>query len=573
MAQLDTIIFNNPKLWDEYRGDIPIFLNACVVRGRITKEIALSVLEEEKITYTALPEETELSEAQREAVGSALFGKIRTYFTVAFEAAINSIFLASKKPYEFIGGIIGEAWRKSLVKITACVPDDETFLKTLPPKVKEQLLRFKTDPNFWDGAGILVYSMFFAIGRLSALIPVMTADAKRQLNVDISPEIPDIGTLLSVYFRYDGDREQVIRKARELGYDMKDLDLFVKALHVLLMPDDIRQLFLRGIIDEKTHDYMLYQQSYNTKQIDQLKALYQLLPSATDLISMAVREAWDESFAAKWGSDLDYPVPFEQTAKKTGLSPEWCKKYWRAHWQLPSVQMGFEMFQRGFITKDELKGLMKALDIMPLWREKLINIGYRVLSRVDVRRMYDVGVLDRDGVKKAYLDLGYNEYDAELMTEFTIRYVTDTEKDLAKGDILSAYQRRLIGVDLAISLLTDMGYDIGESSILLARVDYDLEKKRKDTVLANIKKAYVKQVLSANDVRLRLSAEGFVRTEIDQYIADWTLEIKDDIKTLTRSDYDKLFKAKKIKEDEYRTALAVLRYTQHSIDLLVSLNK
>ncbi|GAI80365.1 unnamed protein product, partial [marine sediment metagenome] len=146
------------------------------------------------------------------------------------------------------------------------------------------------------------------------------------------------------------------------------------------------------------------------------------IPPVADIITMAVREAFTPDIARRFGQYEDLPSEYVEAVQKKGLSKEWAERYWAAHWSLPSPQQGFEMLHRGVIGIDDLNMLMRALDIMPFWRDKLTQIAYRPLSRVDVRRMFALGVLDVSGVRKAYTDIGYNDYNANLMTQFTIKY-------------------------------------------------------------------------------------------------------------------------------------------------------
>ncbi|GAI98193.1 unnamed protein product, partial [marine sediment metagenome] len=150
------------------------------------------------------------------------------------------------------------------------------------------------------------------------------------------------------------------------------------------------------------------------------KELAYQIPPVADIITMAVREAFTPAIAEKFGQYEDYPPDLETWAEKKGLSREWSERYWAAHWSLPSAGQGFEMLHRGLINYNELDMLLRALDVMPFWREKLTGIAYRRLSRVDIRRMYGVGVLDEKEVYEAYLELGYNERDARRMSDFTV---------------------------------------------------------------------------------------------------------------------------------------------------------
>ncbi|GAI22279.1 unnamed protein product, partial [marine sediment metagenome] len=110
---------------------------------------------------------------------------------------------------------------------------------------------------------------------------------------------------------------------------------------------------------------------------DVYRTLANPIPPVADIITMAVREAFSPAIAERFGQYEDFPPDFERYASMKGLTPEWSKRYWAAHWSLPSPQQGFEMLHRGIINEDELRMLMRALDIMPFWRDKLMQMSYR----------------------------------------------------------------------------------------------------------------------------------------------------------------------------------------------------
>ena len=177
------------------------------------------------------------------------------------------------------------------------------------------------------------------------------------------------------------------------------------------------------------------------------------IPPVADIITMAVREAFTPSIAERFGQYEDFPPEFERYAAMKGLDSEWAKRYWAAHWALPSAQQGFEMLHRGVIGEDELDLLLRAQDVMPFWRDKLTAIAYRPLTRVDVRRMYREGVLDEAEVVSAYLDAGYSEENAERMALFTVRQTLTTLSKFSSGDIVKAFTNRMISRSEAMSLL------------------------------------------------------------------------------------------------------------------------
>ena len=161
---------------------------------------------------------------------------------------------------------------------------------------------------------------------------------------------------------------------------------------------------------------------------DLYKELAFQIPPVADIITMAVREAFTPEIAQRFGQYEGLPQPFVEWVAKKGLAKEWAERYWAAHWSLPSPSQGFDMLHRGIITREDLQLLLRALDIMPFWRDKLIQMSYVPLTRIDVRRMYNLGVLSESDVTRAYQDIGYNPQNAQRLTLFTVKLKEQQDK-------------------------------------------------------------------------------------------------------------------------------------------------
>ncbi|KKM66004.1 hypothetical protein LCGC14_1485610 [marine sediment metagenome] len=215
------------------------------------------------------------------------------------------------------------------------------------------------------------------------------------------------------------------------------------------------------------------------------KELALVIPPVSDIITMAVREVFSPAIAARFGQYEDFPPELEEWGRKKGLSKEWSERYWAAHWALPSTTQGFEMLHRGVIDQSDLNMLLRAQDVMPYWRDKLTQIAYRPLTRVDVRRMYREGVLDEAGVYEAYLDHGYSEDNAQRMTEFTIRQTLSAQAKFTSTNVIAAFTKRMIDRREARSLLEDLGIQGDNISYIISgriqkTLGFDREPDRRD---------------------------------------------------------------------------------------------
>ena len=259
---------------------------------------------------------------------------------------------------------------------------------------------------------------------------------------------------------------------------------------------------------------------------DVYKTLAYPIPPVADIISMAVREAFTPAIAERFGQYEDFPPDFEKYAAMKGLTTEWARRYWAAHWSLPSPMQGFEMLHRGIIDKSDLFMLMKALDIMPFWRDKLMQMSYRRLTRVDVRRMYKIGVLSKAEVYEAYLKHGYETIDAKRMTEFTVQWALPAHASITRSDILTAYKNRMISRTEASDLLTDMGEELFHRDFMLDAVDYKKDLEVTENRIKGIGTLYKRRVYDTDKATDELSKLDLPAEEIELVMQQWTYDIK-----------------------------------------------
>ncbi len=260
---------------------------------------------------------------------------------------------------------------------------------------------------------------------------------------------------------------------------------------------------------------------------DLYKELAYQIPPVADIITMAVREAFTPDIATRFGQYEDFPAEFEEWAAKKGLAPEWAKRYWAAHWSLPSPLQGFEMLHRGLINSDELDMLLRALDIMPFWRDKLTGIAYKRISRVDIRRMYRVGVLTEAEVYESYLELGYTERDSKRLSDFTVKQVLATQSKFTARDIISAYTKYMINSSEAGSLLRQVGVKDENISYILSTADYKREWALTESRIAAIRNLYKKKVYSANDAKSELLKLDMPSVRVEVLMEQWFIDEKD----------------------------------------------
>ena len=469
------------------------------------------------------------------------------------------------------GGVIG-----SVDKAASSVDDAAGALKDLPADVRDKLAPmleqiFGLGPDMFDA--LLDTSEAFMRGEVSSFDGLLA-----RLRGAKPESTWQERTLYAIVF-IPGLINALMSMSQVAG---EPLVQAFRADHpsALLDPDDLRDAYNRGIITPNSAIEELRRQGYSLTQADVIVQMWAELPPPSDLIRMAVREAFNEPFAAEFTTDAEFPDEFALHAESQGYTRDWARKYWRAHWELPSAQMGFDMFHRGRITGAQLDALLKALDYAPFWRKPLREIAFTVPTRVDVRRMYASGVLTLDQVHRLYLDLGYAPEFAQALTEWTrVTYGEDTAgaRDLTRAAVEKAYKVGSITRDDAIGRLLELGYDEDEADFLLANVDVDIAEFQASAAARDVReltqgtvlRAYRERILPRGEAEAFLADLNYTAEGIEIMLGVQDFEVANELTGLRAKVVETHFKAGRIAGGEARAQLAGAGMNADRADLTV----
>jgi len=391
-------------------------------------------------------------------------------------------------------------------------------------------------------------------------------------NQRFTPETPEPAALINDVWKGVLSWDMYYKLMRNHGFAPGMSNLYAWAATSPLEPGAIIQAYLRGKLSRNAAKKKLMERGIKSDDADIMLELAWIIPSPTDLITMAVREAFTPAIAQKFGQYEDFPPEFAKWAKKQGLSEEWAKRYWASHWRLPSVELGYEMFHRNVINEKELKMLMRAQDIMPWWRDRLIQISYNPYTRVDIRRMYALGVLNLKQVYRAYRDLGYDHEKATNLTLFTHMMTMEKERDLTKSDILKGYEEKRLTREKAKELLQNLGYDEFEAEFYLTRTEQKREEKHKNEVIRAVRIRFERGVIDENEVVERLSAVNIPSSEIHEYIELWRKTRGRQVYRPNPAKLEQLLKAGVITTKEFKEEMIKHGASEKYIDWLIRLN-
>ena len=514
---------------------------------------------------------TEPVPVETKGIFSGIYDHMLSFFTAQFRAVWsgfnNQCLAVYYKIFKHTTDIINQgedaAWDVifKLLKDTSIL-DEQTI---------ESLMKLKGLPFPINSLVYMTALPMILGGYLKDMGGIMTAGAKYDLQSRILSEIPNPRDVVQAAFiapEKTGAVREVFKKA---GISDEYTDLFFLSMYRPYNEQVIQMLWLRKAIDDDTMFMRMRELGYTDTRIKEIIQSWSIIPGPQDLLTMVAHEAFEPDAIELMGLGDEFPVAQVEWLQKQGLSEDWAKRYWYAHWEQPSVQMGYEMLHRGVIGQKELDMLYKTVEIPPFWRDKLTKIAYQPYSRVDVRRMHKLGVVNDQELLQSYMDLGYDEEKAEKMALFTVRYNQGAEKLVTKGQILEGFRDKFITEKDAVEMLVEIGYgeDLAQYTVTLEQ--YKEEKAYVDMMITNIQDRYENNLIDATTARDRLGKLNLPAIKTDLLMDRWGINKFEDKKVPSKTDLDKMYKAKVIDESEWRAEMQVLAYSQKYINWYWSL--
>lgn len=408
------------------------------------------------------------------------------------------------------------------------------------------------------------------VGQTSGLIPPLRRLLEYSYNNAFPNEILDPSAAAQLYIRENIDERDFYQYAADHGLNEQEAERLYKLFRQYLTPQEYIELVRRGKFDAEKATDRLRQMGYTPEDVENLVEVTKYFPSPGDLVRFAVREVYSPDVAQRFGLFEDLPQQFIDNAFKAGLDEEHAKQYWAAHWDLPSPNMGFEMFHRRIIEKDDLQLLLKSLDIMPYWRDKLIDLSYNPLTRVDVRRMHDLGVLDDEGVYNAYLDIGYSPENAERMLQFTKLYNEDDLDGISRSSALDAYNKDIISKEQLTEYLTALQYSEDVVDFWVSVAEYNKTMEVVDNYKNSLINAYRRGAVSIPEVQQKLSEYGLSSDYVQKVTEELVLDQANKMRVPSKSELYSWLDTGVINEEQFADYMKQLGFPEETVGLYLT---
>ena len=216
-----------------------------------------------------------------------------------------------------------------------------------------------------------------------------------------------------------------VRDTKETKLNIaENVDLYVREM--IEFPELQRRLKFLGVHDDGEIQYWIN--------------LRNQIPQMPDLLRFMVRDVENEEVVREGGFDSGFSDNWKGKlaawGRQQGVPDEVALYNWRAHWELPSPTMSFEMLARLRpgrvpadleVTDESIRRLLNSADYAPGWQKRMMAISYLTPTRTDIKSGYFLDAFDRKELIELLKDTKLDDKGAESVAK-----VYDAEKSIRK---------------------------------------------------------------------------------------------------------------------------------------------
>lgn len=531
--------------------------------------------EKTPVEYQVEPWQAELMRAAGEkpepwAVG--LFDTIFRAFTFAFRIVWDDFF---KRIILRVLDLFGQGFVLLQEKEDDAWEVFSKFLaenKMLTPTQTELMLKMKGMPLGINSLVNLYIILAWIKGYMDTLYAAASSDMKEKAMAEFRPTLLPTSAAISNAFLDPTKTTKVKEILARHGFKDEYIEMLFLNAYSLHSESTLRDLMYKGEKSEAEVLAALNQRGYTDIRAQEILSVWKYIPSMPDLLRLASGNAFDTALVTKYGLNENLPAEVLEWGKKQGVPDEWIQKFWTTRWWKPAPAMALEMQKRGLIEQEEVDDVFDFAEVPDFWRDKLTSVSYQQYSRIDIRRMHKAGTLKDSDLIPSFKALGFDDEKAAQMASFTIQYNNASYRDLGQSQVIKAYRNNMITREDAGDLLAQLNFDPDTAEWLLSSADWEEQLEIQQIYVSSIQKRYLDALLGENETRAALMKLNLPGVRIDALIEKWKPDRITERKMPSKTDLDKMYRAKIIDPDTYKSEMYRLgyswQYTSWYFDLL-----
>lgn len=394
-----------------------------------------------------------------------------------------------------------------------------------------------------------------AIKRLH-LLGFQRDDASRMLLLAINPLTPqeaadavnrDLMTL-----------SEGRQTAHSVGMSEKDFDRLVGLGGMPLSPQELGDAFRRGIIDDARFNLGIVQGPIRKEWFDVIRALQFSRMTTVDAAD-AVNQG---HLSLEEGKRI---------AHENGLVPDDFDTLIQTAGTPPGIEFATEALNRGLINEATFREMFLESRIKNRYLPLLLKMRERLIPQETVRLLYRNGVYSREATLRTLLQHGFSADDAASLLALEDTRQDDTTKELSRAQIVDMYDEQILDENTARELLKGLGYAEQNIDLMIALADIKRVQRYVNAAITRVRSAYLTGKLDENEAMLQLDALAVSPAQKEELITIWSIDRGTISKTLTPAQVRQAFKKNLITEEDARVRLLAQGYDEVDAGLYLQL--
>ena len=318
-----------------------------------------------------------------------------------------------------------------------------------------------------------------------------------------------------------------------------------------------------------------------------------LTPSPPQIIRWMAQGVDSPDVVGAAGLDSGWPGRYSDNfrlyGRRAGVSDDVMQYEWRGHYRYPPPDVIWDMVRRirddnaadwaavdpaiKPLSEVQVAAALDADESAPGYRAQVQAVGYRVVSRFDIRRGVRHGLMGRPETIRRFRDLGYTEADATRVADILIYDARANKQEAAVREtvatIRKAWMLGAIDRDEVSGLLLDHGLYADEIAEFLSHLELDDKIDMLSQVVKSVKVLFLNGEWAAGVASQQLEKAGVLPDRAERMVTVWKLALLRGRRQISQQLALRLYLEGTIPRDAYVTRLTNLGFTDYDIRLLL----
>lgn len=365
------------------------------------------------------------------------------------------------------------------------------------------------------------------------------------------------------------------------GLDPAQAEVWIEAQRTRPALGSLADMRWRGIVDDAYVKSQIRLTGYPLEYGDQFLATLDQIPPAQDIITMVVREAFEDANIVK------APTEFADWISKKGFKSYWADKYWTAHYTPIPISQAYDNLRRGYHDEAWMKDVLRIADIHPRWHDDIIKVAWQPPAIRELGYGFDVGVYTEADIVEYRRWGGLSLVDAKKAARSLVDYRLDAERNAMRTANMNLYINNSIDEATFRAELKKYRTNDLAADLWVERGNINKKLKEVQTPLTESKSAtrsdaqwmYEKGLRTVEWFTARLSQMGYSAESVQLYLDQSNRNIYDKqhpevattVKTLSLAQINDLYIAKLMDRITAVTRITSLGYTPADTELMINI--